>query len=113
MTLKITPIYGIPDILGDRLGNIIINAIVGNNVSLENGDILVITQKIVSKSENCYVSLLEVSPSTEALILAKEAQKDPRIVELILRESKKILRVGPGLLIVRAPFGVYLRKCWY
>jgi coenzyme F420-0:L-glutamate ligase/coenzyme F420-1:gamma-L-glutamate ligase len=106
MTLTITPIYGIPDILpGDQLGNIIINAIVDNNVSLENGDILVITQKIVSKSENCYVSLQEVSPSSDALILAREAQKDPRIVELIFRESKKILRVRPGLLIVEHRLG--------
>lgn len=106
MTLTITPIYGIPDILpDDQLGNIIINAIVDNNISLENGDILVITQKIVSKSENRYVSLLEVSLSAEALILAREAQKDPRIVELILRESKKILRVRPGLLIVEHRLG--------
>jgi len=106
MTLTITPLYGIPIILpGDQLGNIIINAIVDNNISLKNGDILVITQKIVSKSENRYVSLLEVSLSAEALILAREAQKDPRIVELILRESKKILRVRPGLLIVEHRLG--------
>lgn len=106
MMLTITPLYGIPDIIpGDKLGNIIINAINENDVSLNDGDILVITQKIVSKSENRYVVLSDVSPSFYAINIAKVAQKDPRIVELIIQESREILRVRPGLLIVEHRLG--------
>jgi coenzyme F420-0:L-glutamate ligase/coenzyme F420-1:gamma-L-glutamate ligase len=104
--LTITPLFGIPDILpGDKLGKIIINAINHNDVSVVNGDILVITQKIISKSENRYIGLSDVSPSAGAIKLAKEAQKDPRIVELIIQESREILRVRPGLLIVEHRLG--------
>ena len=106
MKLIITPLYGIPDIIpGDKLGKIIVNAIVDNNILLKNFDILVVTQKIVSKSENRYVALSEVSPSIQAMDIAKQAQKDPRIVELIIRESREILRVRPGLLIVEHRLG--------
>ena len=94
MKLIITPLYGIPDIIpGDKLGKIIVNAIVDNNILLKNFDILVVTQKIVSKSENRYVALSEVSPSIQAMDIAKQAQKDPRIVELIIQESREIRRV--------------------
>ena len=74
-------------------------------VRLEAGDILAVTQKIVSKAEGRLVHLPEVRPSPEARRLAEESQKDPRLVEVILRESRQVMRVRPGLIIVRHRLG--------
>jgi coenzyme F420-0:L-glutamate ligase/coenzyme F420-1:gamma-L-glutamate ligase len=74
-------------------------------IILQNRDILVIAQKVVSKSEGRQVYLPDVTPSPEANILAAETGKDPRLVEMILRESKKVLRKRPGLIIVEHKLG--------
>ena len=63
------------------------------------GDILVLSQKIVSKAEGAVIALNSCRPSEEALKLARTCNKDARLVELILRESKKVLRVGHNLII--------------
>jgi coenzyme F420-0:L-glutamate ligase/coenzyme F420-1:gamma-L-glutamate ligase len=65
------------------------------------GDILVVTQKIVSKAENRFVSLADVTPGAEAIRLAAITCKDPRLVELVLAESTAILRAAPNVLIAR------------
>ena len=94
MPLVITPLAGIPLIIpGDPLPEIINNSINQSNISLDNGDILVIAQKIISKSEGRLVNLSNVNPSERAYEIADLSNKDPRLVELILNESKKILRV--------------------
>jgi coenzyme F420-0:L-glutamate ligase/coenzyme F420-1:gamma-L-glutamate ligase len=72
---------------------------------LEDSDILVVTQKIVSKAEGRLVNLTTVSPSKEAIELAKRSEKDSRLVELILRESKEVMRVRPGMIIVEHRLG--------
>ena len=69
------------------------------------GDILVIAQKIVSKAEGRMVRLGDITPSLEARDLAQAAEKDPRLVELILRESHAVLRVKPGVIIVEHRLG--------
>jgi coenzyme F420-0:L-glutamate ligase/coenzyme F420-1:gamma-L-glutamate ligase len=71
-----------------------------NGLALEEGDVLVIAQKIVSKAEGRYVRLADVTAGPEALALAAQADKDPRQVELILRESTEVIRVRPGVIIV-------------
>ncbi len=71
-------------------------------------DILVIAQKVVSKSEGRMVALASVTPSKQALELAAKVEKDPRMVELILAESAEIVRALPGLLIVRHRLGFTL-----
>jgi len=75
---------------------------------LRDDDILVVAQKIVSKSEGRMVALDSVKPSAEAQRLALKVEKDPRLVELILSESAEIVRASPGLLIVRHSLGFTL-----
>ena len=69
------------------------------------GDVFVLAQKIVSKAEGRMVDLATVEPSTEAIELAGNVQKDPRLVELILSESVRVVRTRPGLLIVEHRLG--------
>jgi coenzyme F420-0:L-glutamate ligase/coenzyme F420-1:gamma-L-glutamate ligase len=106
-TLSVTPIAGIPLVrAGDDLAALILTALAAQTLSLAPGDILVVAQKIVSKAEGRQVSLATITPSPEAIDLAKETEKDPRLVELILRESTTVLRKKPGVLIVRQKLGL-------
>ncbi|MCY4427256.1 MAG: coenzyme F420-0:L-glutamate ligase [Halieaceae bacterium] len=90
---------------GQNLAELLLQSLRHNRVALEPGDIVVVAQKIVSKSENRYVRLADVKPGAEALELARRAGKDPRQVELILRESRQVLRVHPGVIIVEHRLG--------
>jgi coenzyme F420-0:L-glutamate ligase/coenzyme F420-1:gamma-L-glutamate ligase len=85
---------------GDDVAGLILAALADACLELAAGDVLVVAQKIISKAEGRYVRLAQVQPSAEALELAARADKDPRLVELILRESRSVLRVRPGILIV-------------
>jgi len=106
-TLTVTPIAGLPMVrAGDDLPALILTALAAQQLSLAPGDILVVAQKIVSKAEGRQVSLASITPSPEAIQLAKETEKDPRLVELILRESTTVLRKKPGVLIVRQKLGL-------
>lgn len=100
MPLTLTPIPGIPNIqAGDDLAGLILDALHRAKLSLENGDILVLAQKIVSKAEGRMVDLGSIVPSAAALELADQTQKDPRVVELILDECADIVRTRPGLIV--------------
>ncbi len=102
MTLTIQPVPDIPMIEpGDDLAAIIYAQLVAANLHLMDGDILVLAQKIVSKSEGRLVNLTEVQPSARAVELAQITEKDPRFLELVLRESIEVLRVRPGTIIVQ------------
>jgi coenzyme F420-0:L-glutamate ligase/coenzyme F420-1:gamma-L-glutamate ligase len=104
--ITLTPISGIPLIRpDDNLADIILTAIQASDITLENGDILILAQKIVSKAENRLVNLATVTPSPAALELAKKSGKDPRVAELILRESNEILRTRMGSVIVEHRLG--------
>lgn len=104
--LVLTPIPGIPLIEpGDNLAEILLSGLTAAGITLENGDILVLAQKIVSKSENRLVNLNDVTPSQRAVDLADKIDKDPRLVELMLRESNSILRTRPGTIIVEHKAG--------
>src|SRR4029450_7733950 len=72
------------------------------------GDVFVLTQKIVSKAEGRMVDLATVKPSTEAIELAGKVQKDPRLVELILADSVRVVRARPGVLIVEHRLGLVM-----
>ena len=89
----------------DDLASTIIATIEIAGIEVLNGDILVIAQKIVSKSENRYVDLSSVQPSENAQRLAKLVDKDPRLVQVILSESSEIVRHSPGVLIVEHRLG--------
>jgi coenzyme F420-0:L-glutamate ligase/coenzyme F420-1:gamma-L-glutamate ligase len=106
MTLIFTPLPKIPLIFpGDNLVDILLASLQTARITLEDGDILVVTQKIVSKAEGRLVNLETINPSKEAIELANQSEKDPRLVEIILRESKEVLRVRPGTIIVEHRLG--------
>ena len=100
---------GVPHIplieTGDPLPQWIAEAIRAMGECLQEGDVVVVAQKIVSKAEGRWAYLPDVEPTPRAHALAQRAQKDPRLVELILRESRDILRVRPGLIIVEHRLG--------
>jgi coenzyme F420-0:L-glutamate ligase/coenzyme F420-1:gamma-L-glutamate ligase len=106
MSLTLTPLSGFPLIRrGDELADIVVGALRENGILLEENDILVFAQKIVSKAEGRAVDLATVTPSPRAVELARETEKDPRIVELILQESREVLRRRPGTVIVEHRLG--------
>ncbi|MEE9594863.1 MAG: coenzyme F420-0:L-glutamate ligase [Candidatus Hydrothermarchaeales archaeon] len=90
---------------GDSLGELILASLKKMGIELHENDILVITEKIVSKAEGRLVELKDVVPSEKALKLAEATGKDPRIVELILRESCEVLAVGENFIIVETRSG--------
>ncbi|HVH77303.1 MAG TPA: coenzyme F420-0:L-glutamate ligase [Stellaceae bacterium] len=90
---------------GDDIGAIAVAALAANDVAPRDGDVLVVAQKIVSKAEGRYAEFDGVVPSERAKALAAELDKDPRLVEIILAESKRVVRHRPGLLIVEHRLG--------
>ena len=90
---------------GDDLSEIIVDGLTSMGEVLLNGDVIVIAQKIISKAENRYVNLNDVTPSTEAIDLGAEIDKDPRKVQLIMDESREILRKRQGVMIVEHRLG--------
>ena len=104
--LELLAIENIPLIEpGDDLVSILIQTIKEEKIKLRRGDILVIAQKVVSKSENRYVYLNDVTPSSEAIRIAKNSDKDPKLVQLILNESIKVIRQGRGVIVVENKLG--------
>ena len=100
--LTITPLPNIPLIeKGDDLAEIILQ----NSPPLQDDDVFVLAQKIVSKAEGRLVNLADVEPSPPAIQLATATRKDARLVELILQESNEIVRTRPGLIIVEHKLG--------
>jgi len=90
---------------GDNLGAITVVALRDNRLVPKDGDVLVVAQKIVSKAEGRFVDIATVEPSERAIALAAEVDKDPRFVEVVLSESKRVVRHRPGLLIVEHHLG--------
>jgi len=90
---------------GDDLNQIILKSISDNNISLEDGDIIVIAQKIISKSENRYINLNDVIPSQDALDLGEELNRDPAFIQSILDESKAIISTEKNVIIVEHNLG--------
>lgn len=102
----LTPLTGLPLVEpGDNIAGLIQDELRRLKIKLENGDVFVIAQKIVSKSEGRLVNLTQVTPSQAAIELADRVQKDARFVELVLRESRSVLRTRPGTLIVEHKLG--------
>ena len=106
MSMVLTALKRIPLIRqGDDLADIILSALPDSGIALEDDDILVLGQKIVSKAEGRMVNLANVVPGEPARQLASEVEKDPRLVELMLRESNSVLRSRPGTIIVEHKLG--------
>jgi len=106
MPLTLTPLQNIPLIRrDDNLADIVVNALQENNISLQDNDIFVFAQKIISKAEGRAVNLATITPSQRAAELAKQTDKDARVVELILQESNEVLRTRVGAIIVEHKLG--------
>src|SRR5579862_3621012 len=104
--VQIIPVVGLPEVRrGDDLASLIGNAIRAMDLTLNAADVLVVAQKIVSKAEGRLVRLAEVNPSSRALELAAVCRKDPRLVELVLRETASVVRCVRDVLIVRHRLG--------
>ena len=98
--VSITGLAGVPLVKpGDDLAAITLAGYAASGLAPADGDVLVIAQKIVSKAEDRIVDVGRIEPSPEAIALAAEIDKDPRLVEVILSESRRIVRKRPGLLI--------------
>lgn len=101
MPITLLPIEGVPEVRpGDDLAQLL-----SQNFQFQAGDVLVVTQKVVSKAEGRLVALDTVRPGNEALAIAERYQKDARVVELVLSESQELLRRERGILISRTHHG--------
>jgi coenzyme F420-0:L-glutamate ligase/coenzyme F420-1:gamma-L-glutamate ligase len=104
--VTIIGLHGVPMVQpGDNLGVIAIAALVEADIAPEVGDVLVVAQKIVSKAEGRLVDVATITPSHEAIALAAETEKDPRFVEVVLSESRRIVRHRANLIIAEHRLG--------
>src|ERR1051326_7278949 len=106
-------LIGVPDFplvqAGDDLAALIAAALERAEQQPATGDVIVVAQKIISKAEDRFVDLATATPSERARAIGEEIQKDPRLVEVILGESTRVVRQRPGLLIVEHRLG-YVRS---
>lgn len=104
--IRVLPVRVLRDVRpGDKLYSLILRSLVRNKIILEDGDIVVIAQKIVSKAEGQIVRLSSLIPSSFAIQLAKQCKKDPRTTELVLRQSKNIVKISNGVIISETKHG--------
>jgi len=104
--LTLIGLTGIPEVrAGDDLAAMIVQAARARGLVLEPGDILVVTQKVISKAEGRVVSLGAVAPSPFAMSAGTLLDKDPRLIELVLREARRIVRMDRGLLLAETRHG--------
>lgn len=91
---------------GDNLSKIIVETMKKEKVPIEDGDIIVVAQKIVSKAEGRTVKLKDIVPSEKAKEIARQTLKDPRLVELILKETRNIVKATPEIFIIENKEGI-------
>ncbi|WP_137113789.1 coenzyme F420-0:L-glutamate ligase [Mesorhizobium sp. GR13] len=104
--VQLIAVPGLPMIAaGDDLGQIALDGLERMQITLRDGDVLVFAQKIVSKAEDRAIYLAKVAPSDEAKRIAADVRKDPRLVELVLSQSNRIVRQAPDVLIVEHKLG--------
>jgi len=105
-TVSVTAISNFPRVKpGDDLAGLLGDFLRANSIVPVNGDILVLAQKIVSKAEGRYIDLADVAPTERARQIATATGKDPRLVESILKESRRVVRQAPGVLVVEHRLG--------
>ena len=104
--VEVIPLPGVPEVKeGADLGGIILASVRAHRVRVLDGDIVVVKQKVVSKAEGRVVRLVDVEPGERARSLAESEGKDPRLVELILREAVRVVRTGHGVIITETRHG--------
>jgi coenzyme F420-0:L-glutamate ligase/coenzyme F420-1:gamma-L-glutamate ligase len=106
-TIQIIAVENIPRITeGDDIAKLIVDFAEKQNTPIQEKDVIVITHKIVSKTEGNVVDLDDISPSERAKELAMKTGKEPDLVEVILRETREIVRIGPNSLIIENKKGI-------
>jgi len=104
--IRIVPLTGLPEVArGDDLAKLLMEAVQRQGLVLEPGNVFVVAQKIVSKAEGRVVRLDSIQPSERAERWASEYHKDPRVIEIVLREASSIVRMERGVIIVRTHHG--------
>jgi len=104
--LHVFAVHGIPEVArGADVAALVADAVERRRLAVEGGDVFVVAQKIVSKAEGAVVPLDEVAPSGTAVQFAADTGKDAKVVEVILRESRRIVRMGHGVLIAETRHG--------
>jgi coenzyme F420-0:L-glutamate ligase/coenzyme F420-1:gamma-L-glutamate ligase len=104
--IRVIGLQGMPEIQpDDDLAARIMDAAQGQGIPVESGDVIVVTQKIVSKAEGRVVRLSDIQPSALALAISERHRRDPRHTELVLRESKRIVRMDRGVIISETHHG--------
>jgi coenzyme F420-0:L-glutamate ligase / coenzyme F420-1:gamma-L-glutamate ligase len=105
--VRILGLKGFPFVKpGDDIAGLVLNRARCLHIRISNGDVLVIGHKIVSKSEGRIVRLSGVKPSARAVKIARKSLKDPRLVQVVLNESRRIIKVKPGILLVETRHGI-------
>jgi coenzyme F420-0:L-glutamate ligase / coenzyme F420-1:gamma-L-glutamate ligase len=106
MNVQVLAVSDLPEVHpGDDLVALILRGLDEAEMALQTGDVLVVTQKVVSKAEGCLVDLAGVQPSARARKVAADTGKDPRLVEVILRQSRGVIRWRKGVLITETHHG--------
>ncbi|MGC9517225.1 MAG: coenzyme F420-0:L-glutamate ligase [Methanomicrobiales archaeon] len=106
MEVRIIGLENIPLIKeNDNIASIILESLENSAIDLDDGDVLVIAETIIAKSEGTKIDLSSIEPSPKALKIAKNTRKDPKLVESILKESNEILKVGPDFIISETKHG--------
>jgi coenzyme F420-0:L-glutamate ligase/coenzyme F420-1:gamma-L-glutamate ligase len=106
MKLELYGLTEIPLVVeGDDISTLILSSLKKQNIPLEEGDILLIAETLISKAEGNYIDLTKINPSSEANKMAKKCKKEPELVEAILNESKEIIAVGPNFIISETKHG--------
>jgi coenzyme F420-0:L-glutamate ligase/coenzyme F420-1:gamma-L-glutamate ligase len=101
VTLTILPVPGLPEVRpGDSLADLI-----AEHTELQDGDVVVVTQKVVSKAEGAIVDLTSITPRPEVVEFARRWDRDPRQLEVVLREAVRVVRMEHGVLITETPHG--------
>ncbi len=105
--IRVIPVAGMPEIHpGDDLAALILGAAQREGLALESGDVLVVTQKVVSKAEGRIVALDSITPGPFAQQVAGQWEKDARVVEIVLRESRRVVRMDHGVMICETKHGL-------
>lgn len=106
MTLELIGLEGIPLVKkGDNITKLILEALENQNISLQDTDILLIAETMVSKAEGNIIKLGDILPSDDAIIIAQKTQKDSQLVEAIIQESREVVAVGPDFIITETKGG--------
>ncbi len=106
MEIKLIGLTEIPLVNeGDNLSDLILKSAQIQQISLLNGDILIVAETLISKAEGNFIDLESINPGKEAVELAKKTGKDPKLVEAIINQSREIVRVGPDFIVSETKHG--------